>query len=177
MKKHTWFVIFLMSVVLCLSNMLLFADLTEHAVIKPIPKSILEKSSEHKNYTYEFPFYDKEKNIVNYMRINGTLWKLTYNIFGKDSQRKDGVFSSVEIIRSYKEFALKKSGQILWERSEGGRLTFKIPKPDGDYWWCYLSARNGHYELDIVEKENSENKTSSNAREKKKALEQKEKKK
>jgi len=173
MKKHTWFIIFLVSAVLCLSNISSLAELTEHAVIKPIPKSILEKSSQHKDYTYEFPFYDKENNIVNYKRIKGTFWKLTYNVFGKDSQRKDGVSSSIEIIRTYKDFALEKGGKILWERGEGGRLTFTIPKPGGDNTWCHVSARNGYYELDIVEKETIEEKPHSNAREMKKALDKK----
>jgi len=170
MKKHTRFMIFLVSAVLCLSSISSFAELTEHAVIKPIPKSILEKSSEHKDYTYEFSFYDKEKNIVNYKRIKGTFWKLTYNIFGKDSQRKDGVFSSIEIIRTYKDFALEKGGEILLECGEGGCLTFTIPKPGGDNTWCYVSARNGYYELDIVEKETIEERTPSGASEMKKEL-------
>jgi outer membrane protein OmpA-like peptidoglycan-associated protein len=170
MKKHVWFMVFLLSAVLCLSNIALFAELKEHAVIKPIPKSILEKSSEHKDYTYEFPLYDKGKNIVNYKEIKGTFWKLTYNVFGKDSQRKDGVFSSIEIIRTYKDFAIEKGGKILWERSEGGRLTFTIPMPGGGNTWCHVSARNGYYELDIVEKETLGEETPSVAREMKKEL-------
>ena len=72
---------------------------------------------------------------------------------GKDSQRNDGVFSSTEIIRTYRNFALEKGGEILWERGEGGRLTFTIPKQEGNKTWCHVSARNGYYELDIVETE------------------------
>ena len=168
MKTHIGFVIVLVNIVSCLSNTFSFAEVTEHAVIKPIPKSILENSSEHRDYTYEFPFYDEEKNIVIYKTIKGTFWKLTYNIFGKASKRKDGVFSSVEIIRTYKDFALEKGGEILWERGDGGRLTFTIPRPGGGKTWCNVFARNGHYVLDIVEEETMEKKTSSNAGEMKK---------
>jgi len=170
MKKHICLIVFLTSVVLYFPNMSLLAEILEHPVIKPIPKSIVDKSSEHKNYTYEFPFYDNKANIVNYKKIKGTFWKLSYNIFGKDNQRKDGVFSSVEIIRTYRNLALEKGGEILWERSEGGRLTFTIPKSEGDNTWCQIFAREGYYELDIVEKESKKKKIPPAAKEMKKVL-------
>lgn len=153
MKNLLYFTVFVVSVVLCFSNISLSAEILEHSLIKPIPKSILEKSSQHDHYTYEFPFYDKKANIVTYKKVTGTFLKLSYNIFGKDSQRNDGVFSSTEIIRTYRNFALEKGGEILWERGEGGRLTFTITKPEGNKTWCHVSARNGYYELDIVETE------------------------
>jgi len=152
MKKFMSYIV-IVSVALCLVNKSTFAEVPEHAVIKPIPRSILETSSEHKNYTYEFPFFDKSADVVSYKAINGTYRKWAYHIFGKDTQRVDGIFSSIEIIRAYRDFALKKGGEILWERGDGGRLSFMIPNPDGEKTWCHVSARNGYYELDVVEKE------------------------
>ena len=152
MKKYMSYIV-IVYMALCFVNKPAFAEVPEHTVIKPIPKSILEKSSEQKNYTYEFPFFDKAADVVSYKEINGTYRKWSYHIFGKDPQRVDGIFSSVEIIRVYRDFAVKKGGEILWERGDGGRLSFMIPKPDGDKTWCHVSARNGYYELDIVEKE------------------------
>jgi outer membrane protein OmpA-like peptidoglycan-associated protein len=159
MKKQKCFTVFFVCLILNLTHISSYAEVVEHPVIKPIPKSILENSSKHKDYTYEFPFYDNKENIINYKKIKGTFWKLSYNIFGKDSQRNDGVFTAIEIIRTYRNFVLEKGGEILWERCEGGRLTFKIPKPDGNNTWCHVTARNGYYELDIVEIETAEKKT------------------
>jgi len=153
MKRCMLCVVVSVFVTLCFSNTYTLAKVSEHNVIKPIPKSLLDKSSEHKNHIYEFPFYDEKNNIVSYKKIKGTFRKLSYNIFGKDTQRVDGVYTSVEIIRTYRIFALDQGGKILWERGEGGRLSFIIPKPDGDKIWCQVIARNGHYELDIIEKE------------------------
>jgi len=170
MKKHICFILFLAGVLLFLTTILPFARVLEHQIIKPIPKSIIDKSSEHKDYIYEFPYYDKEAKIISYKKIKGTYWRLSYNIFGKDIQRVDGIFSSVEIIRNYRELALKKGGEILWEQGEGGRLTFTIPRSDGGTIWCHISARNGYYELDIVEKETASKNTSRAAREMKKEL-------
>ncbi len=152
MKKRMSFILFFLYTTLSLTTISSFAEDTSHTLIKPIPKSILIKSSEHKEYIYEFPYYDKKTNIVDFKKVHGTLLKLNYSIFGKDKQRADGIFSSVEIIRTYKDFATEKGGEILWERAEGGRLTFFIPKPDGDKLWCQVSASNGFYELDIVAK-------------------------
>lgn len=123
----------------------------EHAVIKPIPKSFLENSSEHKNYAYEFPYYDDKNRVIDFMPVNGTLWKFSYHIFGKDNRRVDGVYSSSEIIRTYRKLALETGGQILWEKAEGGRLVFTFPCPDESKLWCQVFARNGFYELDIVQ--------------------------
>ncbi len=170
MKKHTCFAVLLVCVVLCSAKISSFAENLEHPVIRPIPKSILVKSSQHKDYTYEFPFYDKKANIVDYIKIKGTFWKLSYNIFGKDNQRNDGVFSSIEVIRTYRNFVLEKGGEILWERGEGGRLTFSLPKPGGEKTWCHISARNGYYELDIVEKETMKKESPAAAGEMKKEL-------
>ncbi len=153
MKRYMLFIVVSICVVLYFSNTSTFAKVSEHAVIKPIPKSLLDKSSEHKNHIYEFPFYDEKTNIVSYQKIKGTFRKMSYNIFGKDPQRLDGIYTSVEIIRTYKNFALNQGGKILWERGLGGRLSFTISKPGGDKIWCQVIARNGHYELDIIEKE------------------------
>jgi len=168
MKKHTLFTLFFVVLILFFANRSLFPDGFEHDIIKPIPKSILQKSSQHKDYTYEFPVYDEKANIVNYEKVKGTFRKLSYQIFGKDNQRKDGIFSSVEIIRSYRVFAIERGGDILWERGEGGRLTFTIPKPNGDRTWCLVSARKGYYELDIVDIETEKEKNLSGAEEMKK---------
>jgi len=169
MKKYMSYIVIVYAV-LCLVNKSTFAEVLGHTVIKPIPKSILEKSSEHKNYTYEFPFYDKSVDVISYKEINGTYRKWSYHIVGKEAQRVDGIFSSTEIIRAYRDFAVKKGGEILWERGDGGRLSFMIPKPDGDKTWCHVSARNGYYELDIVETESMKKKASSSARKMKKEL-------
>jgi len=169
MKKYTSYIV-VVCVALCLVNKSTFAEVPEHPVIKPIPKSILEKSSEQKNYTYEFPFYDKSVDVISYKKINGTYRKWSYRIFGKEAQKVDGIFSSIEIIRGYRDFAVKKGGEILWEQGNGGRLSFMIPKPDGDKTWCHVSARNGYYELDIVEKESVKKKVSPSTGKMKKEL-------
>ncbi len=153
MKRYMFCIIVSVYIALCFSNPFAFEKVSDHAVIKPIPKSLLEKSSKHKNHLYEFPYYDEKTNLVNYKKIKGTFLKLSYNIFGKDTQRVDGVYTSIEIIRNYRHFALDQGGKILWERGDGGRLSFMISKPNGDKIWCQVIARNGHYELDIIEKE------------------------
>ena len=153
MKKCLNCVWITLCVALYFTSTSLFADTAEHPVIKPIPKSILDRSSEHKNYTYEFPFYDKKTNSVSYKEITGRYGKWSYHIFGKDAQRIDGILSAVEIIRKYKEFAIGKGGSILWEKSDGGRLSFAIPDVKGGKIWCHVTARDGYYELDIVEKD------------------------
>ena len=94
MKKYTSYIV-VVCVALCLLNKSTFAEVPEHTVIKPIPKSILEKSSEQKNYTYEFPFYDKSVDVISFEEINGTYRKWSYHIFGKETQKVDGIFSSI----------------------------------------------------------------------------------
>ena len=150
-----------------------FAATPEHSIVKPIPKSILDKSSEHKDYTYEFPFYDSENKVVHYLPVKGTLLKLSYQIFGKDRQRTDGILSSVEIIRTYRKMALERGGEILWERGEGGRLSFTLPDPNNSKIWCHVSARDGYYELDIIQKERKSAKMNVGTKEMKKELDEK----
>ena len=173
MKKCLKCVLVTLCVALYFTNTSVFADTGEHPVIKPIPKSILDRSSEHGNYTYEFPFYDKKTNSVSYKEITGRYGKWSYHIFGKDEQRIDGIFTSVEIVRKYKEFAIRKGGSILWERSDGGRLSFTISDVKGGKIWCQVTARDGYYELDIVEKDRIEKKRPSMAEELKAELDAK----
>lgn len=170
MKKRLYCVLITLCVALYITSTSLFADTAEHPVIKPIPKSILDRSSEHNNYTYEFPFYDKKANTVSYKEITGRYGKWSYHIFGKDTHRVDGILISVEIIRNYKELAIRKGGNILWEKGDGSRLSFAIPNSKGDKIWCHVTARDGYYELDIVEKEIIEKKPNSIVKEMKTEL-------
>lgn len=153
MKGNFCMAVFFLGVMLLFPDTGASAEPPHHPAIDPIPKSILENSSTHDNYTYEFPFYDEKSDTINYRRVTGTLRKQTYRIFGKDPQRKDGIFSSVEIIRTYRNLAVDNGGTVLWEEAEGGRLTFEIPKSEGGKTWCHVTARDGWYTLDIVETE------------------------
>ncbi len=153
MNKKACYAMVLYSFFVCLAGFSCALAAEDHFLIKPVPKSFLEDHSEHKEHTFEFPFYNQEINDVDYRPITGTLHKLTYRIFGKDPQRVDGIYSAVEIVRFYRMFAIENRGEIMWESGQGGRLCFKLPDPKNNDIWCLVSTRDGFYELDIVEKD------------------------
>ncbi len=146
----------IVTAVVCFLGFRTLAQDLEHPTIKPLPKSLLEKGSKQNDYIYEFPFFNGDKKVMDYKSVKGEFWKLSYTIFGKDPQRVDGVFSEVEIIRAYRTFTLKQGGVILWERSDGGRLSFSVPGPHAGLIWCEVFARDGFYMLNIVEEGASE---------------------
>jgi outer membrane protein OmpA-like peptidoglycan-associated protein len=141
----------------------------EHPVIKPIPRSqLVPAQSRAKNYA-SHQFRVKKGKKAEKVEKKGKYWHLRYVI--KDGNGKiDKSVSREEIVQNYKEAALEKGGNILYE--ETYLMTFTLTRKDGGTTWAFLSAGNGSYNLDIIDEAAFKKQLTFDAEEMKRALDE-----
>ncbi len=112
----------------------------EHPLIRPFPGSKLMPKGDYKDFSeYTFNVTDPQTNKTVKQTVKGKFWKLTYRLY--DSQGKwDGSHSILEYRENYKQAALEKDGEILYENQ--GYLTFTLPGDDGSTTWCEVHIWN-----------------------------------
>lgn len=141
--------------------------ITEHPVIKPMPRSkIVSAQSSLKNFaSYQFRIKKGKK-----IEKKGRYWHLRYRI--KDTHGKvDRTIGSEEITENYRKAALEKGGSILY--AAGYALTFTLPRKDGGITWAYLVAGNGSYDLYIIDEKGFKKQLTFGADEMKRQLDEK----
>jgi len=134
-----------------LGVILLFAPLSEgwaqkkvedHPAIKPLPAVVKQEEGKYKRFeAHKFPVKIGEKREGK-KEVRGEYWYFFY-------QTKPEI-SPLEIIENYKQAALEKNGQILFD--EDKQLVFTLDQPDGVTLWVHVNP-NGwdrNYELYIV---------------------------
>jgi len=139
----------------------------EHPVIKPMPRSeLVPAQSRAKNYaSHQFQVQKGKK--AEKVEKKGKYWHLRYLI--KDTNGKiDKNVSREEIVQNYKEAALEKGGNILYEAAY--LMTFTLMRKDGGMTWAYLSAGDGSYNLDIIDEAVFKKQLTFDAEEMKRAL-------
>ena len=141
----------------------------EHPVIKPMPRSqLVPAQSRVKNHA-SHPFQVKKGKKAEKIEKKGKYWHLRYLI--KDTNGKtDRSVSREEIVQNYKEAALEKGGNILYERAY--LLTFTLTRKDGGTTWAFLSAGDGSYNLDIIDEATFKKQLTFDAKEMKRALDE-----
>ena len=142
----------------------------EHPVIKSIPGfQLVSTQSRTKNYApYQFRVVKKGKKAER-VEKKGKYWHLRYVI--KDAKGKiDRSVSREEIVQNYKEAAIEKGGDILYEG--GYLLTFTLTREDGGKTWAFLSAGDGYYNLYIIDEAAFKKQLTFDAEEMKKVLDE-----
>ena len=147
-----------------------FDSSMDHPVIKPMPRSVLVPAQTKKLNFSTYSFYVQKGKKRERVEKKGKYWGFRYLI--KDAGGKvDRSVSSLEITENYKAAALEKGGEILYEA--GGRfLTFTLPMKNGGKIWAYVSAKDGVYNLYIIEEASFKKQLSFGADEMKKALDE-----
>jgi outer membrane protein OmpA-like peptidoglycan-associated protein len=114
----------------------------DHPIIKPMPE-VIKKSGEYKRFeAHKFPI-KKEDGSKEEKEVRGQFWHFSYTTKPE--------ISGLEILESYKQAALEKNGQILYE--DEARLVFTLATPEGGTLWVHVD-RNGwdaYYYLYIIE--------------------------
>ena len=124
------------------------AQVKEHGVIKPMPRSQIVPGQSRMNNYAPYRFLIQKGKKSERVEKKGKYWHFRYLI--KNAAGKiDRSVSREEIVKNYKEAALEKGGTILYEA--GYLLTFSLTRKDGGKTWAYLSAGNGSYNLDIID--------------------------
>ena len=141
----------------------------EHPVIKPMPRSqLVPAQSRAKNHA-SHQFRVKKGKKAEKVEKKGKYWHLRYVI--KDANGKiDRTVSRGEIVQNYKEAALEKGGNILYEGAY--LLTFTLTRKDGGTTWVFLLAGNGSYNLDIIDEAAFKKQLTFDAEEMKRALDE-----
>lgn len=141
----------------------------EHPVIKSIPGfQWVSAQSRVKNYA-PYQFRVKKGKKTEKVEKKGKYWHLRYII--KDAKGKiDRSVSREEIVQNYKEAAIEKGGDILFE--VGYLLTFMLPREDGGKTWASLTAGDGSYDLYIIDEAAFKKQLTFGAEEMKKALDE-----
>lgn len=126
----------------------------EHPIIKPFPNSVLaEKMSSFDNFNeFEFVTLNKTTMKKEKVKVKGQYWKLLYEIFKPNGDRVKDI-SKVEYFENYKNAALEKGGEILYE--DQLYLYLRIPKDDGGKTWCRVGPvpNLGQIYLNIIDEE------------------------
>ena len=91
-------------------------DIPEHPIIKPFPNSVLAKNMSKYNKFDEFEFVvlDKGTKKKNKVKVKGKYWKLLYEVRTPGGERVKDI-STVEFFENYKNAAIEKGGEILFE--------------------------------------------------------------
>jgi OmpA-OmpF porin, OOP family len=123
------------------SEVLAQKKVEEHPVIKPLPE-VTKKSGDYKRYDAH-QFRIKTEKGHEEKEVRGRYWWLRY-----DTKPE---ISGLEILENYKQAALEKNGQILYE--DKGQITFTLATPEGGTLWVqvYRNGWENHYYLYIVE--------------------------
>ena len=115
-------------------------EVKEHPLIRPFPGSKLIPGGEYSDFSeYTFKVNDPQSNKIVKKAVKGTFWKLTYRLFDAKGNW-DSSHSILEYRENYKQAALEKGGEILYENQ--GYLTFTLPGDDGSKTWCEVHIWN-----------------------------------
>ncbi len=144
----------LAGLIFCAAVQLPAQNIPEHPVIKPFPNSVLAKnmSKYNKFDQFEFTVLSKTTKKKEKVTVKGQYWRLLYEVRKANGDRVRDI-SKAEFFENYKNAALEKGGEILYE--DVGSLFIKIPKDDGGNTWCKVSpvANLGQIYLVIVDEE------------------------
>ncbi len=87
--------------------------------------------------------------------VRGRFWKLTYFLRDATGRNNDKTHAPLEYIENYKQAALEKGGEILFE--DQSYLTFTLPNEDGGRTWCEMHIWNkAQQDLRIIEEKGFE---------------------
>jgi len=112
----------------------------EHPLIRPFPGSKVMPQGEYKDFAeYSFWITDQQTKKAVKKAVKGKFWKLTYRLYDANG-KLDGSHSILEYRENYKQAALEKDGEILYENQ--GYLTFTLPGDDGSTTWCEVHVWN-----------------------------------
>jgi outer membrane protein OmpA-like peptidoglycan-associated protein len=143
----------------------------EHSIIKPFPNSVLaEKMSTYDKFNeFEFVVLNKVTKKKEKVKVKGQYWKLLYEVYKPNGDRVKDI-SKVEYFENYKNAALEKGGEILYE--DQSYLYLRIPKSDGGKTWCKVGPvpNLGQIYLNIIDEEGFKQSLTFGADELKKAL-------
>ncbi len=114
-------------------------DIPEPPVIKPYPGSVLAKNvSKYEKYSeFEFNLINKTSKKRERKKVQGRYWKLLWEVRTPKGERVRDI-SRLEFFENFKNAALQAKGEVLYEDRD--QLNFRIPKDDGGYIWCRVSA-------------------------------------
>ena len=150
-KSKTFFALIILGLVIC-SNNLHSQEIPEHEIIKPFPNSVLAENMSKYNKFDQFEFFVQNKKTKQREKINvkGQYWKLLYEVRKPNGERVQDI-STVEFLENYKNAALEKGGEVLWE--DRGVLDIRIPRDDGGNTYCQImpSANLGQIYLNIID--------------------------
>lgn len=122
---------------------------TEHSVIKPMPGTVVAGRPRFEQHA-EMRLTYREGGKTVTKTAAGRHWNLTY-LFNNAAGKRDTSRSPAEIVANYEAEANRVGGTI--HAKSGTRLTFSLPRPDGNRTWCVVYASPGFYRLDIVDEE------------------------
>jgi len=166
-----YYLMILLSFFLFSSYEITAQDIPEHPIIKPFPNSVLAKnmSSYDKFNEFEFVVMEKATKKKNKVKVKGQYWKLLYEVRKPNGDRVKDI-SKAEYFENYKNAALEKGGEILYE--DQLYLYLRIPKSDGGKTWCRVGPvpNLGQIYLNIVDEEGFKQSLTFGADELKKAL-------
>jgi OOP family OmpA-OmpF porin len=112
----------------------------DHPIIKPLPE-VIKKQGEYKRFeAHNFPIKKEEGSEEK--EVRGEYWYFDY-------QTKPEI-SGLEILENYKQAALEKNGQILYE--DRRQLVFTLPTPEGDTLWAHVNNHgwDARYDIHII---------------------------
>ena len=147
----TYLVLIIAGLFICSSD-LYSQEIPEHPIIKPYPNSVLAKNMSKYSKFDQFEFFVQNKKTKQREKINvkGQYWKLLYEVRKPNGERVQDI-STVEFLENYKNAALEKGGEVLWE--DRGVLDIRIPRDDGGNTYCQImpSANLGQIYLNIID--------------------------
>lgn len=122
---------------------------TEHAVIKPMPRSKLTGGPRFEKYgQMTVSQRDGSRSVTK--TVSGAHWYLSY-VIQDSTGKRDAKVSVAEILANYEAEAKRAGGAV--HQKAGNRLTFSLPRREGGVTWAKLYASAGSYQLDIVDEE------------------------
>jgi outer membrane protein OmpA-like peptidoglycan-associated protein len=169
-KLNSYSLIIIAVFVFCTTSQ--FAQkIPEHPIIKPFPNSVIaEKMSTYDKFNeFEFVLLNKTTKKKEKVKVKGQYWKLLYEVYKPNGDRVKDI-SKVEYFENYKNAALEKGGEILYE--DQSYLYLRIPKSDGGKTWCKVGPvpNLGQIYLNIIDEEGFKQSLTFGADELKKAL-------
>ena len=148
-------------------------DIPEHPVIKPYPGSVLAKNmSKYEKFGEdEFILINKTTKKKEKRKVQGEHWKLLWEVRTAKGERVKDI-SRAEFFQNYKNAALQAGGEVLYE--DQGSLNLRIPKGDGGFTWCKISANAslGQTYMNIIDEKGFKQSVVFGADEMKKALDE-----
>ncbi len=164
-SRPTWWLV-LTAPFLMLSVSLALAQkkVEDHPIIKPLPE-VLKKEGEYKRFeAHKFPVKAGEGETEE-REVRGEYWYFDYHTKPE--------ISGLEILESYKQAALEKNGQLLYETRK--ELVFTLPTPEGETLWVHVNNHgwDARYDLVIIKEKPLKKTLTFGAAEMKKELESK----